>query len=127
MDEDIPKRAWYLASMVPKVLSRSEGRICLAREVLARYGDRSDVIKEVTANFSTEDWQGPKRSHFISGKKEHLLKFKHGETNRKVRRWINEYIGIIDRKIERARVQEERQDSQELICEGCASSPLIYG
>jgi len=108
VDEDIPKRARYLASMVSKVLFREAGRICLAREVLARYGDRDDVKNEMMANFSTEGWTGPESSH-LSGKKEHLLKFKQGETNRNVRRWIDDYIGIIGREIKRARVREERE------------------
>jgi hypothetical protein len=108
VDEDIPKRAWYLASMVPKILFRDAGRICLAREVLARYGDRDEVKNEMMANFSTEGWRGPESTH-LSSKKEDLLKFKQGETNRNVRRWIDEYIGIMNREIKRARVREERQ------------------
>jgi hypothetical protein len=108
VDEGMPKRARYLASMVPKVLFREAGRICLAREVLARYGDRDDVKNEMMANFSTEGWRGPESSH-LSGKKEDLLNFKQGETNRNVRRWIDEYIGIMDREIKRARVREERE------------------
>ncbi len=108
VDEDIPKRARYLASMVPKILFREAGRICLAREVLARYGDRDDVKNEMMANFSTEGWRGPESSHLI-GKKEDLLNCKQGETNRNVRRWIDQYIGIIDREIKRARVREERE------------------
>jgi hypothetical protein len=108
VDEDIPKRARYLASMVSKVLFREAGRICLAREVLARYGDRDDVKNEMMANFSAEGWTGPESFH-LSGKKEHLLKFKQGETNRNVRRWIDDYIGIIGREIKRARVREERE------------------
>jgi len=108
VDEGIPKRARYLASMVPKILFREVGRICLAREVLARYGDRDDVKNEMMSNFSTEGWRGPESSH-LRGKKEDLLNFKQGETNRNVRRWIDEYIGIVDREIKRARVREERE------------------
>jgi len=107
VDEEIPKRAWYLARMVPKVLFREEGRICLAREVLARYGDRDDVKKEMMANFSTEGWTGPESSH-LYGKREYLLQFRDGETNRSVRRWIDEYVAILDKDIERARIREER-------------------
>jgi hypothetical protein len=95
--------------MVPKSLFREAGRICLAREVLARYVDRDDVKNEMMANFSTEGWRGPESSH-LSGKKEDLLNFKQGETNKNVRRWIDEYIGILDREIKRARVREERQE-----------------
>lgn len=109
VDQDVNERAWYLANMVPKALFREEGQVCLAREVLVRYGDRKDVKNELTANFSTEGWTGPESSH-LEGKKQFLLKFKADETNKNVRRWIDEYVSIIDKEIERAHVREEREE-----------------
>ncbi len=38
VDEDVENRAWHLASFVPNNLFREEGKVCLAREVLVRYG-----------------------------------------------------------------------------------------
>ncbi len=108
VDEDVKKRAWYLTSMVPKTLFREDGRTCLAREVLVRYGDRKEVKNELMANFSTEGWTGPESSH-LQGKKDYLLKFKAGEPNKDVQRWIEEYVAIIDKEIERARIREERE------------------
>ena len=109
VDEDIKERAWYLTNMVPKVLFREEGRVCLAREVLVRYGDRKDVKNELMANFSTEGWTGPESSH-LQGKKDYLVKFKAGESNKNVQRWIDEYVSIIDKEIDRAYVREERDE-----------------
>jgi LPS O-antigen subunit length determinant protein (WzzB/FepE family) len=60
------------------------------------------------ANFSTEGWTGPESSH-LQGKKDYLLKFKAGEPNKDVQRWIEEYVAIIDKEIERARIREERE------------------
>lgn len=109
VDEDIENRAWYLTNMVPKALFREEGRICLAREVLARYGERKEVKNELMANFSTESWRGPESSH-LEAKREELLKFKDGESNKKVRRWVDEYVCIIDKELKRARIREERDE-----------------
>jgi len=108
VDTDVKKLAWYLTSMVPKIFFREQGRICLAREVLVRYGDRKDVKNELMANFSTEGWTGPESSH-LQGKKNYLLEFKAGEPNRNVQRWIDEYVAITDKEIERAQIREERE------------------
>jgi len=108
VDEDEDKRAWYLATFVPKVLFREEGKICLAREVLVRYGRREDVRRNLMANFSTEGWSGPASVHYQE-KKQFLLDFKNGEDNENVKRWIDEYVSSLDREIERARIEEERR------------------
>lgn len=109
VDEDVENRAWYLASFVPKKLFREEGKICLAREVLMRYGTREDVRRNLMANFSTEGWSGPASLHYQE-KKQQLLEFKREEDNENVKRWIDEYISSLDRQIERAKIEEERDD-----------------
>ena len=109
VDEDVDGRAWYLASFVPKLLFREEGRICWAREVLVRYGARDDVRRNLTANFSTEGWTGPASLH-LQRKKQHLLDFLEEERNENVKRWINEYVSQIAERIESARITEERED-----------------
>ncbi len=107
VDADIEKRAWYLASFVPKQLFRREGEVCLAREVLVRYGGREDVRRNLRANFGTEGWSGPASLHY-EAKKERLLDFKKDETNANVKRWIDEYVKSLDKEVERARIEEER-------------------
>jgi hypothetical protein len=108
VDEDVEKRAWYLATFVPKTLSRKEGEVCLAREVLVRYGDRRDVRNNLSANFGTGSWSGPESSHYQS-QKEWLLGFKKGERNENVKRWVDEYVASLNRQIERALIEEERE------------------
>jgi hypothetical protein len=108
VDEDLEKRAWYLASFVPKTLFREEGKTCLAREVLVRYGTREDVRSNLRANFSTEGWSGP-ASLYYQEKKNWLVDFKKDEDNENVKRWIDEYVSVLDRKIEQAKVEEERR------------------
>jgi hypothetical protein len=108
VDEDVEERASYLASFVPKTLFREEGKTCLAREVLIRYGVRDDVRSSLRANFSTEGWSGPASLHYQE-KKDWLLAFKKDEDNENVKRWIDEYVSVLSREVEQARVEEERR------------------
>jgi len=110
VDKDIEKRARYLASFVPNSLFREEGKVCLAREVLCRYGDREDVRHSFAANFSTEGWSGPASVHYQT-KKHQLLEFRKDEDNPNVKRWIDEYVSSLDQQIERERIDEEREYS----------------
>ena len=110
VDQDAQKRARYLATFVPNILFREEGRICLARELLCRYGDRQDVRHSLMANFSTEGWSGPASLHY-QRKKQELLDFKKDEDNENVKRWINEYVSSLERQIERETISEERDNS----------------
>jgi hypothetical protein len=109
VDEDVDNRAWYLASFVPKVLFREENKVCWAREILVRYGEREDVRRNLMANFSTEGWSGNESSH-LQNKKRQLLDFREGEENERVRQWIDEYVTELNMRIERARIEEERED-----------------
>jgi hypothetical protein len=108
VDEDVEEHAWYLASFVPKTLFREEGKTCLAREVLIRYGAREDVRRNLRANFSTEGWSGPASLHFQE-KKDWLLAFKKDEDNENVKRWIDEYVSVLNRQIEQEKIEEERR------------------
>jgi len=80
VEEDVEKRSWYLATFVPPQLFRSESEICLARELLVRYGERKDVRDNLSANFSTEGWTGPASEHYKQ-KKRLLMNFKNDETD----------------------------------------------
>ncbi len=108
VDADVEKRAWYLASFVPKQLFCRNGEVCLAREVLVRYGGRKEVRTSLMANFSTESWAGPESLHYQT-KKQWLLDYKKEENNENVKRWIDEYVASLDQQIERARIEEERE------------------
>lgn len=109
VDADIEKRAWYVASFVPPLLFQIREKLCLAREVLVRYGDRQDVRRSLMANFSTEGWSGPESLHHEK-KKQGLLDFREEEENERVRRWLDEYVAALDKEIEQAKIREERED-----------------
>jgi hypothetical protein len=106
VDEDEDTRARYLASFVPKDLFREEGKVCLAREVLARYGHREEVRQGFSANFFAGGWTGPTSLH-LQKQKENLLHFREGESQENVLRWVDEYISSLDRQIEREKIREE--------------------
>jgi hypothetical protein len=108
VDENVEKRAWYLANFVPKELFRRDGVLCLAREVLVRYGGREDVRRNLMMNFSSEGWAGPESLH-LEAKKRELLEFRKGETDSRVKRWIDGYVEVLTKQIERAVIEEERE------------------
>ena len=110
VDGDPDMRAWYLATFVPPRLFAKGDRICLARELLIRFGDRDDVRRNLRANFSTEGWSGPMSLH-LEGKKAGLLDCRGTETDPNVIRWIDEYVEALDAGIAAARIEEERQRS----------------
>jgi hypothetical protein len=109
VDEDIENRAQHLAKLVPKVLFRQDGKVCWAREVLIRYGEREDVRRNLAGNFSAESWWGPESLH-LQNKRQLLLDFREEEEIENVKLWIDEYVSWIERRIERARIVEERED-----------------
>ena len=110
VDEKIEKRAWCLASFVPRGLFiDSNGKPCLARQLLIRYGDREDVRRNLIANFSSEGWMGPESSH-LEGKRAALLDYRDQETHPRVRSWVDEYVSGIDQSIRSAKFREERED-----------------
>jgi len=107
VDENVEDRAWYLATFVPPILSTSEGKVSLARELLIRYGDRDDVRRNLQANFSTEGWMG-NASDYYRNKVESLRKVRQNEQNGNVQRWLDEYIASLENEIERFKIEEER-------------------
>jgi hypothetical protein len=109
VDQDVEKRAWYLASFVPKKLFVAPEKQCMVREVLIRYGDRKDVQSSLAANFSTEGWMGSESTHHRF-KKENLQDYLERESEPRVREWLHQYIAYLQRSIDRARIQEERED-----------------
>lgn len=77
-DEKPEERAKLLAHLVSPVLFHSPNKMCFARELLVRYGDRDDVRDSFSSNYSTESWTGRASSHYLN-KKSDLLNFKKEE------------------------------------------------
>ncbi len=68
VDEDVEHRAAYIAEFVPTNLSFSQDQVCLARELLIKYGNRRDVRDGLISNFSSESWWGSASEHYKSKK-----------------------------------------------------------
>jgi len=109
VNEDVENRAKCLADIVPNELVIGEGKVCLARELLERYGDREDVRRALFMNFGSEGWSGPGSVHY-ENKRKALLEAKKGETSTNVTSWIEEYVASLDKRIEESRLQEERDE-----------------
>lgn len=108
VDQDIDKRAWYLASFAPKL--DADGNLSpIARALLVRYGDRDDVRRNLIANYSSGYWRGPMSSHY-AGKMESLEHLLENEPEPRIREWLNLYIGGLRRSTDWARTEEERED-----------------
>ncbi len=108
VEENIEKRARYLARLIPKEPFSMDDKIC-PREALIRFGGREDFRAELRANFGTEFFSGSESLHYKE-RKNYLLKLKENETNSNVKLWIDEYLDIIDKQIKRAENEEERQE-----------------
>ena len=109
IDEDMEKRAWFIANLVPKSFSNDGKTPCLAREVLKRYGNREDVRRNLAANFFTEGWSGKASDHYEHRLKE-IQQKRAMETEPLVTGWMDEYIVQLKDSIQRAKIQEERED-----------------
>ena len=108
VDRDIENRAWYLASeFVPKTLLIEEWHNSLARDILVRYGDREDVGSTLISNYSTEVFWGSASLHYEERLKE-LTDIQNSDNDKKVDRWINEFISFLEEQIEHAKIREER-------------------
>ena len=109
IDGDVENRAWYFAyKLVSKTLSVDEWQDSLVRAFLVRYGEREDVRRNLSANYSTEVYSGERSLH-LESKKDKLLRIKVSEDNANVKRWLNEFIDELEQDIEHAKIEEERE------------------
>ena len=107
VSEDLDSRPPYMAALVPPRLLRDEGKICFARELLVRFGDRQDVRECLRNNFSTEGYFGSYSVHLRS-KRDALLEFRRNENDTNVLSWLDEYTDKIESQIKQALIEEER-------------------
>jgi hypothetical protein len=108
VEKDKEKRAWYLATIVPKGLSESGEQPSIARALLMRYGEAKDVRDNFSANYFSGMWTGPQTQHVLSTKNR-LLELRAKETNENVKLWLDEYLDGLEKDFERAQLQEERR------------------
>ena len=109
VDDDVENRASYIAhSLVPKRHLEEEWKTSLVRATLKRYGMRKDVRSALMANYLTGVWAGPASSRYET-KKQQLLRIKHSENDKNIKLWIDGFVDGLEKEIERAKVEEERE------------------
>ncbi len=81
---------------------------CWARELLSRYGGREEVRRNLHANFGTEVWSGPASAHY-ERKRASLEALRKAETNRNVKKWLDEALQSLEQRIKAEKIFEERE------------------
>ncbi len=109
VDGDIENRAKYTAfSLIPKKHLAEEWKTSLVRAFLKRYGMRENVRRALMANYLTGVWSGPASSRY-ERKKQDLLRIKNTEDDKDIKLWIDDFVDGLEKEIERAKVEEERE------------------
>ena len=109
VDADVENRAEYVAhSLVPKKHLAEEWKTSLVRAFLKRYGMRENVRRALMANYLTGVWAGPASSRY-EAKKQQLLRIKKIEDNKNIKLWIDDFVDGLEKEIDRAKVEEERE------------------
>ena len=109
VDADVENRAEYVAhSLIPKKHLAEEWKTSLVRAFLKHYGMQENVRRALMANYLTGVWAGPASSRY-EAKKQQLLRIKHSEDNKSIKLWIDDFVNGLEKEIERAKVEEERE------------------
>lgn len=110
IDQDVQVRGPYFAGwLVPSTILVGEWETCLAHEMFIRYGDIEKVRQNFSESFTSGVWSGPASLHWAN-KKRVLEDLKRTENHPNVISWINEEIVRLEKQIEDAKIQEERED-----------------
>ena len=109
IDDDVENRAKHVAhSLIPKKHLAEEWKTSLARAFFKRYGMQENVRRALMANYLTGTWAGPASSHY-EVKKQQLLCIKLSEDDKDIKLWIDDFVDGLEKEIERAKVDEERE------------------
>ena len=106
VDVEPQRRAPLLARNVHNSLEGAPG--ALTRDVLVRYGGIEHVFGELHANFSTEGWCGSEAGHYRRCL-QNVVRWSEGESDPHVRRWLEDRIDYLNRRITNAIDEEERE------------------
>ena len=109
IDNDVENRAWYFAGrLVPKTHSVEKWPTSLAREFLVRYGARKNVRTSLITHYLSESWHGPPSLHYKE-KQAKLLQIRGTENDENVKYWIDDFVRVLDERIEYEQINEERE------------------
>lgn len=106
VDEDVSDNGILAAQLIPARFFHEEEEVCLARELLKRYGDTEDIRQAVSNNYHSETIVGPSSEHYKK-KKQHIQEFKEQEDHPNVLKWTNEELSELEKQIRVSEMQEE--------------------
>ena len=93
-------RAAHLAEFVPHDWN-------IVRELASAYGHLDDFKRSLSLNLDSESWTGSETDHYLARKKK-IEGLGAGESDPRVREWLEYYLRQTERNLERARQEEER-------------------
>jgi len=107
IEEDPENRASLIACTAPKSLDDAEGGE-LTRFLIEKFGDFKGVKSGINARFHSGGWSGP-TSQYLRRKRDRFRRWLGDSFHQRVATWIEEEIDHLDRAIEQAEIQEERE------------------
>lgn len=106
VDDDVSDNGVLAARLIPARFFHADEKVCLARELLKRYGDDEDVRQAVSNNYHSETIVGPASEHYRK-KKQNIYEFKEEKEHPNVLKWANEEISDLEKQIRASEMQEE--------------------
>ncbi|AJF27969.1 hypothetical protein SG26_19605 (plasmid) [Haloarcula sp. CBA1115] len=106
IEEDPENNAPLAAQLIPSTLNHKEDEVCLARQLLVKYGDQEKVQYKLASNYCSESFSGPESEHYKK-KKKRLEEFLEEESDENVTRWVRNRIEELEMKTERGKKREE--------------------
>jgi hypothetical protein len=103
---DPKDRLWKLIDMLPQSVEPGPGGE-LTRRVIERFGSHEDVHGHLIARFSAGGFTGPRSAHYAT-EREAARDWLTQASSLAVQDWLEEYIRVLDQRIEDAKINEER-------------------
>lgn len=102
---DPKNRIWKICNALPKTLDDLHK---LTAMFIEEFADDQDVACTIMSHFYSGGWSGPESAYLE--KKRNKARHWSGKTESlKIRLWLDRYIDSLTRRIDSARIQEERQ------------------
>lgn len=104
---DPASHGYFVASVCPKNFMVS-GPSSITRKLMVQFGNISEIRNALHCHFWTGSFGGPASGHW-RGKRETAQEWLAAETYPHIRTWLTEYIGDLNREIEKSEISEERE------------------
>lgn len=107
IDADVENRLTKVISSAPQKLRRN-GQPTLTHCLLTAHGSDQHVRHSLISHCMGHGWWGNESDHWRS-KKIELLEWKKSESHPLVLKWLDDFADILDRQIQYAEIEEERE------------------